>query len=66
MRTLVVSVEVVDDRDKVLATSAPITGSLLRSEVLWKQGNIAGLTGRCVSLRFTLRKADLFSYWMDK
>jgi hypothetical protein len=61
-----VSVEVLDDRDKVLATSAPITGSLLRGEVPWKQGNIAGLSGRSVSLRFTLRKADLFSYWLDK
>ena len=60
------SVAVLDDHDQVLATSAPITGDLVRGEVSWKQGNIAGLTGRSVSLRFTLRKAGLFSYWLNQ
>lgn len=59
------SVEVLDGHDQVVATSAPITGDLLRGAVSWKQGNLAGLTGRSVSLRFTLRKAGLFSYWLE-
>jgi len=59
-------VEVLDDHQQVLATSAPISGDLVRGEVSWKQGNIAGLTGHAVSLRFTLRKAGLFSYWLDR
>ncbi|MBM3801127.1 MAG: hypothetical protein FJW26_02320 [Acidimicrobiia bacterium] len=58
-------VEVLDDQNQVCATSAPITRDLVRSELTWKQGNLAGLEGRSISLRFTLRKADLFSYWLE-
>ena len=61
-----VRVDVLDDRNQALATSAPIARDLVRGEVSWKQGSLGGLTGRSVSLSFTLRKADLFSYWWGK
>ena len=54
------------DKDgKLLAVSKPMEGDLLRGEVEWKNGNIADLKGKAVSLRFTLRNANLYSYWLQ-
>ncbi len=58
-------VQALDDNRKVLATSAPLNGNLLRGEVQWQQGDIATLKGQTVSLRFTLRSASFYSYWLE-
>ncbi len=42
-----------------------VTRDHRRGEVMWEQGDIADLKGKVVSLRFTLRKAGLYSYWVD-
>ena len=57
-------VEVLAKDDKVLAASAPMKGDLLRHEVEWQTGGIAGLKGKEVRLRFSLCKARLYSYWL--
>jgi len=57
-------VEVLDEHHTVLAVSAPVTGDLLRGKVDWRQGNLVDLKGQTVSLRFTLRNAKFYSYWL--
>ena len=59
------TVEVLDEHGKVVATSTPMTADHRRTEVTWDQGNIADLKGKVVSLRFTFRNASLYSYWVD-
>ena len=36
-----------------------------RVEVQWQDGNLSSHTGKPVRLRFTLRNAELYSYWFD-
>jgi hypothetical protein len=56
--------EILDPAGEVLAASAPLTGDLLRGEVSWPQGNFAELKGQTVRLRFRLRQARFYSYWL--
>jgi len=58
-------VEVLDKHGAVLAASVPMNGDLLRGEVEWQKGDIAALRGNAVSLRFTLRNAQFYSYWFE-
>ena len=46
--------------------SEPVTGDQPRAEVRWRDGDLATLQGRPVTLRFTLRQAQLYSYWLKK
>ncbi|MBI1927557.1 hypothetical protein HYR99_25355 [Candidatus Poribacteria bacterium] len=59
-------VEVLDTDGTVLAASVPLTGDLPCGPVDWQRGNLADFKGRVVSLRFTLRNASFYSYWMEK
>ena len=58
-------IEVVGESADVLAISEPMKGDLLRGEVTWQKGDLAVLKGKAVSLRFTLRNASLYSYWLQ-
>ena len=60
-----VGVEVLDENEKVVAASAPMSGDHVRGEVEWTQGSVADLKGKTVSLRFTLRNGQLYSYWFE-
>lgn len=60
-----IEMEVLDDSGKVLATSRKVTGDGSRHRVEWAQGKMAPLRNRIVSLRFTLRDAHLYSYWVE-
>ena len=60
-----VGVEVLDEKEKVVAASAPMSGDHVRGEVEWTQGSLADLKGKTVSLRFTLRNGQLYSYWFE-
>jgi len=42
-----------------------LKGDLLRGEVQWQQGDMASLKGQTVSLRFTLRNASFYSFWLE-
>ena len=56
--------EMLDPDAKVIATSAPLKGDLLREKVRWAQGNLEALQGQQVALRLTLHKGSLYSYWI--
>jgi hypothetical protein len=58
-------VEVCDGDGKVLAASTPMAGDLPGAPVKWKEGDLARLSGETVSLRFSLRNASLYSYWLE-
>jgi hypothetical protein len=58
-------VDALDPDGNVVATSAAITGDRPNTQVRWQDGDVAECTGRHVSLRFTLRKARLYSYWLE-
>ena len=57
-------VEVLDAGGQVTASSALIDGDRPSAKVEWEQGNVAELLSKEVSLRFTLRNARLYSYWV--
>ncbi len=59
-------VEVLDAQRKILAISEPVVGDQLRAGVSWKSGNLTDLKGKVVCLRFTMRKAQLYSFWLDE
>lgn len=58
-------VELLDENGDAVATSTPLTGDLLNEPLRWAQGNPADAKGETVSLRFRLRNADLYSYWVE-
>lgn len=57
-------VDVLDEQGQILATSSIITGDHTRLKVDWEKGRLAEMRGRSVSLRFTLKNARLYSYWL--
>ena len=57
-------VEALDHHGRVVARSEPLQGDLLGTLVNWTQGDLADLKGQSVRLRFTSRKAQLYSYWV--
>ena len=47
--------------------SDPVTGDNLRATVTWKgNGDVSALAGKPVSLRFTMKQAELFSFAFRK
>ena len=58
-------VEVLDGAGKVVAQSDPLTGDFLGKPVKWTEGDIADLKDQTASLRFTLRNAQFYSYWLE-
>jgi len=59
-------VEVLSRSAKVLATSEPLMGDQPRGQVIWKKGKMRDTKGRKVSLRFRLRNAHLYSFWLEE
>jgi hypothetical protein len=57
--------EMLDAEGTVVAKSEPLTGDLLREPVKWSEGDMAELNGQHASLRFTLRNAQFYSYWIE-
>lgn len=51
---------------KPLAVSRSLTGDQPRAEVSWKSGSLADMQDQTVQLRFTLKGAKLYSFWLDK
>ena len=58
-------VQVVDTDGAGVANSEAIEGDRVRGEVEWQQGNLAGREGQMIRLRFMLRNAGLYSYWIE-
>ena len=59
-------VEVLDSRGEVQAVSNALEGDRVRGEITWKEGSFVELKGETVSLRFTLRNASFYSYWLGR
>lgn len=57
--------ELLNGAGEVVARSARLTGDQLRGPVQWAAGDIADLKGQTASLRFTLRNAEFYSYWLE-
>ena len=60
----VLDVAVLDIAGEVLATSVPITGDRPGIAVRWEEGDLTNLGPRPVRIRFTLRDARLYSFWV--
>jgi len=58
-------VDVLDGAGKAVAQSKPLNGDLLSEQVAWAEGTIAKMKGQNVSLRFTLRDGQFYSYWLE-
>jgi hypothetical protein len=58
-------VEMLDGAGKVVAQSEPLSGDLLHEPVTWAEGTIAKMKAQKVSLRFTLRGGQFYSYWLE-
>ncbi len=56
--------EVLDMDGVVVALSRPVMGDNSRVALRWVQGDLATQVGRKVQLRFTLRDAAFYSYWL--
>ncbi len=57
--------EVLDVDGKAVAASAPLKGNSPHGELKWEQGDMAALRGEVVSLRFKLRNASFYSFWLE-
>jgi len=58
-------VEVLDREGQVAAESEVVEADLPQKEIAWREGGLAKLQGKMVSLRFKLRNAGLYSYWLS-
>jgi len=58
--------EVLNESGQVIAASHPLTGDHPQGEFRWHQGSVDALTGQNVRLRFSLRHASLYAYWLNK
>ena len=57
-------VEALDTEGKVVAKSAAIAGDMASVHVTWVEGDLSEWVGKRVSLRFNLRDAQFYSYWL--
>jgi len=57
--------EALDEQGEVVAASEPLLADYPCVEVKWKQGSLANAKGQSVSLRFTLRNAHFYSFWLE-
>ena len=60
-----VVVELLDSEGNVTAASADLEGDHRRVQVQWDEGNLSAAAGPPVQLRFKLRNASLYSYWIE-
>ncbi len=62
----VLKVEVLDSSKKALMVSDHVVGDQPHARVQWKSADLSNLKGQTVSLRFTLRQAKFYSFWMEE
>jgi len=59
-------VAVLDIAGEGMATSAPVVGDSPTIAVRWDEDNLSEIGTRPVRLRFTLRKAKLYLFWVGE
>lgn len=57
--------EALDGQGGAVAASEPVKGDQPRARIQWREGGLASLKGLPVSLRFTLRNASFYSFWLE-
>ncbi len=57
-------VDILDTEKKILAVSEPVVGDQLHAIVQWESGAPADLKGKTITLRFKLRNASFYSFWI--
>lgn len=60
-----VFIEVLDENDTIIAATSPLTGDQHHAKFEWSEGSPDALQGQQVRLRFTLKNASLYSYWLE-
>ena len=58
-------IEVLGPDREVMLESNPIRGDFPRLAVEWHEGNLVDLMGCDRTLRFNMRNADLYSFWLE-
>ena len=58
-------IEVIDAGGRVAARTVAVLGDQPGVEVAWQEGDIADRQGKTVQLRFELRQARLYSFWLQ-
>lgn len=58
-------VDVLDTEGTVIATSQPVKGNHPRGQLGWSPALPQSLHGQQISLRFTLREASFYSWWLE-
>lgn len=61
-----IQVEILDGEGKPAAVSGRISGDRPREEVKWETGKFESVKGQAVSLRFTVKNASFYSYWLEE
>lgn len=57
--------EVIDPDGNALMKSYLINEDSTSVAVKWKSGDLSGLRGKMISLRFSLQQAEFYAYWLD-
>lgn len=60
-----VAVTVLDGDGQRVAVSELVTGDQPRAALRWKSGDLDNVQGKTLRLRFTLRNAQLYSFWYE-
>jgi len=58
-------VELLNAGDEVIGVSQTVSDDSARKAIEWKQGDLASWKDQVVKLRFTLRNAQIYSYWLE-
>ena len=59
-----IQVDILDIDGKITASSERMSGDIPLGEINWKKGNLGSLKNQAVSLRFKLKNASFYSYWI--
>ncbi|MEE2638989.1 MAG: VCBS repeat-containing protein [Planctomycetota bacterium] len=59
-------IEALDKAGKIVGVSDEIHGDQPRYEVRWTEGELEGVQGQAVRLRFRLKEASLYSFWITE
>ena len=57
-------VEVLDTAGNTVAVSEPVLGDQPHATIQWMSSDLADLKGKTITLRFKLRTASLYSFWV--
>ncbi|MFC1694212.1 hypothetical protein ACFL1R_11980 [Candidatus Latescibacterota bacterium] len=60
-----IQVDMLDIDGNTIASSGRISGDIPRNEINWEKGNLKSIQQKGVALRFKLKNASFYSYWLE-